>query len=83
MDEPRPGSHVIGWLAFWAALALVFGGGEAWTRTARLAPFALAAAAAGGAACTGASGAAQWGVFAVVALVLALAGVWVRRRLRL
>ncbi len=72
-----------GWLAFWLALAALFTGGEWLARSLRIAPFALGAAVAGGAAAWSASVTAQWTAFAVAASLLSLAAPVVARRLRI
>ena len=59
-----------GWIVFWAVLAVVFGVGEAATRSWRLWPFALAAVLAGGAAAAGSAGGLQWAIYALAAALL-------------
>lgn len=59
-----------GWLLFWAALAVLFAGGEALTRSWRLWPFAAAAVLAAGAAVAGISVGLQWTVYALAAALL-------------
>jgi hypothetical protein len=59
-----------GWIVFWAALAVIFAAGEAFTRSWRLWPFAAAAALAIGAAAAGISVGLQWAIYALSAALL-------------
>ncbi len=59
-----------GWIVFWAALAVVFAGGEAFTRSWRLWPFAAAGALGATAAACGVSVSLQWALFALAAALL-------------
>ena len=61
---------MIGWIIFWVALAAIFGGAEALTRSWRLWPFAAASLIAMVIALTGATAGLQWAGYALAAALL-------------